>query len=130
MDVTFLKDRSDSELARKDKLTDSLNLPIGILTAVGGPIGVMVSGFSYQIPGLNKIFVTIVALDFRCVRDFASSRYQPRRGAGVFRPDRLPLRQKAIRPGDLERWLSKRPLRNGVQLTRSLESGPHSQSVR
>jgi hypothetical protein len=64
MDVDFLKDRYDFELARKDKLTDSLNLPIGILTAVGGLLGVMVSGFSYQIPWLKKNFVTIVALDF------------------------------------------------------------------
>jgi hypothetical protein len=64
MDVQFLQDRYDFELARKDKLTDSLNLPIGILTAVGGLLGVMVSGFSYQIPWLKKIFVTILAFDF------------------------------------------------------------------
>jgi hypothetical protein len=64
MDVQFLKDRYDFELARKDKLTDSLNLPIGILTVVGGLLGVMVSGFSYQILWLKNIFTTILALDF------------------------------------------------------------------
>jgi hypothetical protein len=56
--------RYDFELARKDKLTDSLNLPIAILTAVGGLLGVMVSGFSYQIPWLKKAFIMILALDF------------------------------------------------------------------
>ena len=63
LDLDFLKDRYDFELARKDKLTDALNLPIGILTAVGGLLGVMVSGFSYQIPWLKKIFVTFLTFD-------------------------------------------------------------------
>ena len=63
MDVGFLQDRYDFELARRDKLTDSLNLPIGILTAVGGLIGVMVSGFSNQIPWLESAFILILALD-------------------------------------------------------------------
>ncbi|MBI3491578.1 MAG: hypothetical protein HY047_07350 [Acidobacteria bacterium] len=63
LDFEFLKDRYDFELARKDKLTDSLNLPIGILTVVGGLLGVMVSGFSYQILWLSKIFVTLLAFD-------------------------------------------------------------------
>ena len=63
MDREFLKDRYDSELVRKDKLTDSLNLPIGILTAVGGLLGVMVTGFSYQILWVTRVFVMLVGLD-------------------------------------------------------------------
>ena len=46
LDLAFLKDRYDYELDRKDKLTASLTLPVGILTGLGGLLAVMFRSFT------------------------------------------------------------------------------------
>lgn len=48
LDLDFLKDRYDFELDRKDKLTTSLTLPVGILTGLGGLIAIMAQSFTYE----------------------------------------------------------------------------------
>jgi hypothetical protein len=48
LDFEFLKDRYDFELDRKDKLTDALNLPVGILGGLGSLLALMARSFSYQ----------------------------------------------------------------------------------
>ena len=48
LDFEFLKDRYDFELDRKDKLTESLNLPVGILGGLGGLLALMARSFAYR----------------------------------------------------------------------------------
>ena len=56
----FLKDRYDFELDRKDRLTDSLSLPVGILGGLGGVLAVMARSFSYQESMLTWTFVPLL----------------------------------------------------------------------
>jgi hypothetical protein len=63
MDVGFLKDRYDAELARCNRLTDSLGLPVAALTAFGSLISVMGAGFSYKGGPLKMFFMAALAAD-------------------------------------------------------------------
>jgi hypothetical protein len=60
--LTFLKDRYDYELARRDGLTSSLTLPAGILTGLGGLLALMLRSFSYESAVLAVLFVFSLAL--------------------------------------------------------------------
>jgi len=62
LDLAFLKDRYDYELDRKDKLTASLTLPVGILTGLGGLLAVMFRSFTYSSPWLTIPFVAFLAV--------------------------------------------------------------------
>ena len=55
-----MKDRYDFELDRKDKLTDALSLPVGILGGLGGLLAVMAQSFSYQDRVLTWVFVPLL----------------------------------------------------------------------
>ena len=46
--IEFLKARYDAELARCNRLTDSLGLPVAALSVFGSLISVMGTGFSYH----------------------------------------------------------------------------------
>ena len=59
----FIKDRYDFELERKDKLTDALTLPIGVLTVLGSVLGAMAQSFSYVNPVLTRAFMGFVVAD-------------------------------------------------------------------
>lgn len=61
--IEFLKDRYDFELERKEKLTDALTLPIGVLTVLGSVLGAMAQSFSYRFPILTRIFVPFLIAD-------------------------------------------------------------------
>src|SRR5437667_12519576 len=80
LSLEFLKARYDSELARKDKLTDALNLPIAILIAFGSVISVMGTGFSYQGGKLKWLFETALVADccaFATCLGFLAIAYYP-----------------------------------------------------
>ena len=62
LDLAFLKDRYDYELDRKDKLTASLTLPVGILTGLGGLLAVMSRSFTYGSPGLTIPFLAFLGV--------------------------------------------------------------------
>jgi len=59
----FLKNRYDFELERKDKLTDALTLPVGVLTVLGSVLGVMAQSFTYSNRALTVTFAVFVVLD-------------------------------------------------------------------
>jgi hypothetical protein len=63
MDLDFLKAQYDSEIERKEKLTESLALPAGVLIALGGAIGLMAQSFSYRNPALRDFFVWTLGAD-------------------------------------------------------------------
>lgn len=58
-----LKERYDFELARKDKLSDSLGMPVSVLIVLGGLVITMIRGFSYTKPKLTILFDTVAAFD-------------------------------------------------------------------
>lgn len=58
-----LKERYDYELARKDKLSDSVGLPVSVLIVLGGLVVTMVRGFSYTKSRLTMVFDIVVAFD-------------------------------------------------------------------
>src|SRR4051794_33608478 len=60
MDGDFLRRQYDSELDRQDRIVSSLSLPFGALTALGGLIGIMMRGFSYQHYLLTRLFLTLI----------------------------------------------------------------------
>jgi hypothetical protein len=60
VDAEFVRQLYDFELDRQDKIIGSLSLPFGALTALGGLIGVMMQGFSYQHFFMTRFFLTIV----------------------------------------------------------------------
>jgi hypothetical protein len=57
LDFQFLKDRYDFEVQRKDKLTDSLNLPVAIVGGLGILLGVMARSFTYTDQVLTWLFL-------------------------------------------------------------------------
>jgi hypothetical protein len=63
VDADFVRQQYDNEHERQDKIVNGLSVPIGVLTALGGLIGVLVQGFSNQIVWLNWIFYTLIAVD-------------------------------------------------------------------
>lgn len=62
LDLNFVKSRYDWELERKEKLTASLTLPVGILTALGGLMAVMARSFSYTTPSWTGAFLFLMSL--------------------------------------------------------------------
>lgn len=48
LDLAFVKDRYDFELARKEQLTAALGLPVGILGLLGSLLAVMIRSFPFQ----------------------------------------------------------------------------------
>lgn len=88
IDDKFLKDRYDSELARKDKLSDSLGLPVSVLIALGGLAVAMVRGFTFTHRWLTVPFVVLVILtgvSFLCSLWYLSHAYH-----GNYDYERLP----------------------------------------
>lgn len=88
LDDKFLKDRYESELARKDKLSDSLGLPVSVLIVLGGLVVTMARGFSYGHPRTTLAFLVIVgitALSFLCSLWYVSHAYH-----GNYEYERLP----------------------------------------
>jgi len=77
LDYEFIKDRYDSELARKDKLSDSLGLPISVLIVLGGLAVTMLQGFSRSNRILTMIFFAIIVIGavafVRCLWYFAKA---------------------------------------------------------
>lgn len=64
LDDEYLKERYDFELERKDKLTDALAFPVGILTALTGGVALLAQNFSYKTGGITTAFISIVVGDF------------------------------------------------------------------
>jgi hypothetical protein len=48
LDFSFLKDRYDFDLQRREQLTTALALPVGVLGGLGGLLAVMVRSFRWQ----------------------------------------------------------------------------------
>lgn len=57
LDFEFLKNRYDYELTRKEQLTASLGLPVGILGGLGSLLALMARSCSYQDRVLNVLFL-------------------------------------------------------------------------
>ena len=57
MDIDFLKDRYDFELERKNRLTEALALPVGVLTVCAGANVAMVQSFIYTAAWLMAVFL-------------------------------------------------------------------------
>jgi hypothetical protein len=62
LDDKFLKGRYESELSRKDKLSDSLGLPVSVLIVLGGLAVTMVRGFSFTNRPLSVAFLVLVGI--------------------------------------------------------------------
>lgn len=62
LDFDFLKNRYDLELQRKDKLTDALNLPVGVLGVFGSVLAVMVRSFAFHRNVITVVFVVFLVL--------------------------------------------------------------------
>jgi hypothetical protein len=62
MKLEFLRERYDFELDRKDKLTDALALPVGVLTVFAGANVAMAQSFSYKDPWLTGLFLLFLFL--------------------------------------------------------------------
>jgi hypothetical protein len=60
MTVEELRDCYKFEVERKDKLSASLTLPVGVLTVVGGLLGFLSKEFSYQSADLMRVFVVLL----------------------------------------------------------------------
>jgi hypothetical protein len=60
LDFKFINDRYDFELQRKEQLTASLNLPVGILGGLGSLLALMTRSFTYADPVLTWIFLPLV----------------------------------------------------------------------
>lgn len=75
LDDEFLKERYDYELARKEKITDSLAMPVSVVIVLGGLVITMIRGFSYSNLRLTIPFVLLVGFDafafVRCLWFFA-----------------------------------------------------------
>lgn len=78
LDDKFLKERYDYELARKEKLSDSLGMPVSVVIVLGGLVITMIRGFSYTKLPLTIPFVTLVGFDaisFVCCLWFFAKAY-------------------------------------------------------
>src|SRR5262245_7555118 len=84
LDLNFLKDRYDYELARKEQLTAALGLPVGVLGGLGGLIAFMVRSFVFKNDATTWTFgltiVPAIACFFGClvqlVRAYHRQRYK------------------------------------------------------
>ena len=61
MTIEDLKDCYKFELERKDKLSTSLTLPVGVLTIIGGLLGLILRDFSFREQRLSWFFGVAVA---------------------------------------------------------------------
>jgi len=60
MTLEELRDCYKTEAERRDKLSASLTLPVGVLTVIGGLIGFLSKEFSYQSSELTPIFIILL----------------------------------------------------------------------
>ena len=60
LDFTFLKDRYDFELQRKEQLTTALALPVGVLGGLGGLLALMIRSFAFRNDPTTWIFAVTV----------------------------------------------------------------------
>jgi hypothetical protein len=60
LEFDWLPERYDFELERRDRLTDSLNLPISVLGALGSLLAVMAGAFTYSDQLLTVIFLLLL----------------------------------------------------------------------
>ena len=63
MKLEFLKERYDYELQRKEQLTTSLTLPVGVLGGLGSVMALMGRPFTYRDTTLTAIFVPTLVVD-------------------------------------------------------------------
>ncbi len=78
LDDKFLKERYDYELARKEKLSDSLGMPVSVVIVLGGLTVTMIRGFSYTRLPLTIPFVIAAGFDaasFVCCLWFFAKAY-------------------------------------------------------
>jgi hypothetical protein len=64
LDFTFIKDRYDFELVRKEQLTTALALPVGLLGALGSALTVMVGSFEFRRDLATWVFGCMVVAAF------------------------------------------------------------------
>lgn len=62
MDLGLLRDHYRLEIERRRELTTALSLPVGVLTVLGGLLGLELKGFSYSICWLTVAFSTPVII--------------------------------------------------------------------
>jgi uncharacterized protein with PQ loop repeat len=62
MDREFLKEQYKSEIERKDTLTSSMAIPVGVLTVLGGLLGLLSRDFSYEPTNISLAFVAVLAI--------------------------------------------------------------------
>lgn len=62
-DFAFIKERYNFELQRKEQLTSSLALPVGVLGGLGSAMALMARSFTYQDPFLTWMFVSLLVAD-------------------------------------------------------------------
>ena len=62
LDFEFVEYRYDFELQRRELLTASLNLPVGILGGLGSLLALMVPSFTYQDVVLTWLFIPLTLL--------------------------------------------------------------------
>lgn len=63
MNYEFVRKQYENEHERQDKIVNGLSVPIGVLTGLGGLVGILVQGFSNQIVWLNWTFYVLIGLD-------------------------------------------------------------------
>jgi hypothetical protein len=62
MDMEFLKEQYKSEIERKDTLTNSMAIPVGVLTVLGGLLGFLSRDFSYGPTNISLAFVAVLTI--------------------------------------------------------------------
>jgi len=62
MEIEFLKEQYKSEIERKDTLTNSMAIPVGVLTVLGGLLGFLSRDFSYEPTNISLAFVVVLAI--------------------------------------------------------------------
>lgn len=65
MDFEFLQKRYQAELERRRDLAAAVNMPVGVLTALGGLLGFLVRDFSYEFRYLTGFF--LLSLTFAAI---------------------------------------------------------------
>ena len=60
LNFEFLKNRYDYELTRKEQLTSSLGLPVGVLGGLGSLLAVMIRSFTYGWTVRTYLFVLLI----------------------------------------------------------------------
>jgi hypothetical protein len=60
MNMEFFKEQYKAEIERKDTLTNSMAIPVGVLTVLGGLLGFLSREFSYEPTNISRIFVAML----------------------------------------------------------------------